>query len=195
MLCKKKGHPAPSPPCSSPLHQHHLSVHLCPLFHLLANPLLVLQSHTDIHVTQWDSITGTTSTATFRLRLLSVEDHWSGHFPGILTASIFLLFCSLMSNVVCLFFNMWGRGAILMILVVLFFLFQSWEGRCVKTTYPHLGALKHTTRRPVHRPSLSVSHTPPLPSLLPRLSPFVCTVWTIVLVNSYYSTPPSPPSW
>lgn len=193
MLCKKKGHPAPSPPCSSPLHQHRLSVHLCPLFHLLANPLLVLQSHTDIHVTQWDPITGTTSTATFRL--LSVEDHWSGHFPGILTASIFLLFCSLMSNVVCLFFNMWGRGAILMILVVLFFLFQSWEGRCVKMTYPHLGALKHTARRPVHRPSLSVSHTPPLPSLLPRLSPFVCTVWTIVLVNSYYSTPPSPPSW
>lgn len=91
------------------------------------------------------------------------------HFPPLL----FL-------NVQCclfVFFNMWGRGAILMILVVLlFFLFQSWEGRCVKTTYPHLGALKHTTRRPVHRPSLSVSHTPPLPSLLPRLSPFVCTV-------------------
>lgn len=160
MLCKKKGHPAPSPPCSSPLHQHRLSVHLCPLFHLLANPLLVLQSHTDIHVTQWDPITGTTSTATFRL--LSVEDHWSGHFPGILTASIFLLFCSLMSNVVCLFFNMWGRGAILMILVVLFFFISKLGGEVCEND------LSSFRRTEAHR---TASRPPPLPLCISHPSP------------------------
>lgn len=76
-----------------------------------------------------------------------------------------------------------------MILLV-FFLFLRWEGGCVRAAFPHLGLTKHTPWRPVPPLSPSVSHTPPLPSLLPRLSLFVCTVWTIVLVNNYYSTPP-----
>lgn len=59
----------------------------------------------------------------------------------------------------------------------------------MRAAFPHLGLKKahpKTSRPPL---SLFVSHTPPLPPSNPCLSLFVCTVWTIVLVFNYYSTP------
>lgn len=91
MLCKK-GPFSSFPTLLSP---PRLSLYLrSSLFSRVPNPLLVLQSHTDIKITQWDPTADTTSTATSCLHLLSVEDQWSGHLPVVLTSSIFLLFCS-----------------------------------------------------------------------------------------------------
>lgn len=70
-----------------------------PLPSLLANPLLVLQSHTNIKITQWDPTADTTLTATSRLRLLSVEDQWSVRIVPAAPTS--LLFCSRQPQCCC----------------------------------------------------------------------------------------------
>lgn len=109
MLCKKgpsSSFPSLLFPCSLPLVFLHTFVLLSSL---LANPLLVLQSHTDIKITQWDPTADTTLTATSRLRLLSVEDQWSGHFQIVLTASTSLLFRSWQPQCCCfLICGVWG---------------------------------------------------------------------------------------
>lgn len=186
MLSKKgpsSSFPSPLFPCTP----SSLSLYLhSSLSSLLAKPLLVLQSHTEIKITPRDPTADTTSTATCHLRLLSVEDQQSGH----LTASIFLRFCSQRPQCCC--FLICGVRGVSMILLVFFISKMGRGGGYVRAAFPHLGLTKHTPWRPVLPLSPSVSHTPPLPSLLPHLSLFVCTVWTIVLVNNYYSTPAPP---
>ena len=189
-LCSaKKGHPAPSPPCSPPV----VFVYLCfplPSLCLPSLPTHCLSSnHTQIKITQCDPTADTTSTATSRLCLLSADDQQSGHLSDVLTASIFPLFCSRQPQCCCFLKCGVGWGSVFFRWLYLSFLFLIWERRRVRAAFPHLGLTKHTPWCPLPLP---VSHTPLLPSLLPHLSLFVCTVWTIVLVNNYYSTSPLP---
>lgn len=192
-LCSaKKGHPAPFPPRYSPLLSPlRLSLYLrSALSSLLANPFACppithrykdhtvrshRRHHFDCHLSPPSPVCGGPAEWSFPCRSRCV------HFPSLPFSTATVL----------LFFNMWGTGGFQWF--YLSFLFLRWEGGYVRAAFPHLGLTKHTPCRPVPPLSLSVSHTPPLLSLLPRLSLFVCTVWTIVLVNNYYSTPPSPP--
>lgn len=148
-------------------------------------------THTDIKITQWDP----TADTPLRLPpLASVSCLW--RTSGVVIPLSFSLrpfsFSSVLSTAtVLLFFNMWGTGGFQWF--YLSFLFLIREGGYVRAAFPHLGLRKHTPWRPVPPLSPLLSLTAlPSPALLPRLSLFVCTVWTIVLVNNYYSTPPPP---
>lgn len=161
MLCKKgpsSSFPSLLCPCSLPLVFLHTFV---PLSSLLANPLLVLQSHTDIKITQWDPTADTTLTATSRLHLLSVEDQWSGHFHIVLAASTSLLFRSWQPQCCCfLICGVWGVSIILLV----FFISKMRGGGVCESCF---SSFRHNKAHPMAScPPLSpsVSRTPPLPS-------------------------------